>query len=149
MSTLIEHGTLPQAYALYSAIPEFAPHATLSFDAFGRRLNEASAVVLIARENAEAVGFKVGYDRYRDGSFYSWMSGVVPAFRGQHIAELLLAQQEAAVREAGYRRIYVKTRNRFAAMRALLARSGYQIVAVDVADAASTADLRLTHVKAL
>lgn len=150
MSIRIERGTARDAYEIYRAIPEFAPHTTIDFAQFEHRLSSDSALILIARDDAADVAFKAGYDRYRDGSWYSWLGGVVPAYRGRDVARGLLEYQENWVRSAGYTRIYVKTRNRFAAMRALLAMSGYQIVALDAPDVTTPiAELRLTLVKVL
>jgi predicted GNAT superfamily acetyltransferase len=150
VSVRVALGTIAEAFDAYCRIPEFSPHDRPDRAEFARRLGCSSAIVLVAANDGDCAGFKVGYDRYGDGSFYSWLGGVVPQYRGGSVAEALLEQQETLVRDAGYRRIYVKTRNRFAAMRALLARSRYAIVAVDH-DRASVAveDLRLTLVKAL
>jgi predicted GNAT superfamily acetyltransferase len=149
LSTRIESGTTRIAFEVYCAVPEFEPHAAIDAAEFERRLSNDSALILIAYDDGAAAGFKVGYDRYRDGSWYSWLGGVVPAFRGRGIANALLEYQEAWARSAGYRRIYVKTRNRFGAMRAILASTGYQMVAVDLPPSETLADARLTHVKAL
>jgi predicted GNAT superfamily acetyltransferase len=149
LKTRIEVGTTRAAFELYCAVPEFEPHATIAVAEFDNRLANDSALILIAYDNGDAVGFKVGYDRYQDGSWYSWLGGVLPAFRGRGIANALLDYQESWARNAGYGRIYVKTRNRFGAMRAMLASAGYQIVAVDLPASTTLADARLTLVKTL
>lgn len=149
MTTRIEQGTTHSAFDVYCAVPEFAPHTTIDAGMFERRLSNESALTLIAYDNDAPVGFKVGYDRYHDGGWYSWLGGVVPAFRGRGVANALLKRQEAWARNAGYKCIYVKTRNRFGAMRAMLASAGYRIVALDAPAATPLADLRLTLVKAL
>lgn len=150
MNTRIEVGTPRAAFDVYRTVPEFEPHAAVGADEFARRLADDSALILIAFDNVAAVGFKVGYDRYHDGSWYSWLGGVLPAYRGRGIANALLERQEMWARGAGYERIYVKTRNRFGAMRAMLARAGYEIVALDAPNPATArADLRLTLVKNL
>lgn len=149
MKIWIESGTTRTAFELYCAVPEFEPHATIDSADFESRLAHNSASILIAYDDADAVGFKVGYDRYRDGSWYSWLGGVLPGHRGRGIAQVLLEHQETWARSAGYRRIYVETRNRFGAMRAMLASAGYQIVAVDSPISTPLADARLTLVKVL
>jgi len=154
----IREGTIDQAYAVYDRIPELEAGA-IDRSEFTRRLGKPSALVLIGertRSNGvtageeDLIGFKAGYDRYQDGSWYSWLGGVVPSGRGSGLASALLRYQETWVRDAGYRRIYVKTRNRFVAMRLLLTRAGYQVVAVEASDVdTSLDDLGLLMVKAL
>ena len=126
------------------------PELNLQFD-------EAAADALLAREGTlfiaemegEVAGFKAGYDRYQDGSYYSWLGGVVPVFRKQGVAQSLLEQQEAWVLEAGYRGIYVKTRNRFVGMRMFLAKNGYDVVGIELPEGEARSETRIMHYKAL
>ena len=105
--------------------------------------------MLIAEREGQPVGFKVGYDRYGDGSFYSWLGAVVPAERGAGVARLLLEAQEQYAIESGYDRIYVKTRNRYVAMLKLLLSGGYGIVRAALPADTPIADVRLTLVRVL
>ena len=98
-------------------------------------------------ENDEVLGFKAGYDRYRDGSWYSWLGGVVPKVRGRDVAQSLLQAQELWVVSQGFNRIVVKTRNKFVGMRILLARNQYQIVGVETVEGELADENRLLHVK--
>jgi ribosomal protein S18 acetylase RimI-like enzyme len=147
----IRAGTSAEAYALYGHIAEFQTGAALPAAEFERRLGSPGALVLIAAIDGSDVGFKAGYDRYHDGSWYSWLGGVVTGARRMGVAQTLLTAQEAAIAARGYRCIYVKTRNRFAAMRILLVQAGYDVVAVTPArnGAPRRQDLRLVHVKYL
>jgi GNAT superfamily N-acetyltransferase len=77
------------------------------------------------------VGFKVGYQREIDGSFYSWMGGVLPDFRRRHVARLLAEAQEKWAAGHGYRRITCKTRNRHKAMLLFALKNGFRITAVE------------------
>ncbi len=140
---------LEAAFDLYRSIPEFSD-APIDFDRFQQRLSLPSALVLVARAGASAVGFKAGYDRYRDGSWYSWLGGVLTEHRAAGVARTLLTHQEEWVRERGYARIFVKTRNRFVGMRILLDRSGYHVCGVEVSPGEVAIEgLRLLYVKSL
>jgi len=146
--THIREGTLDEAFALYRRVPEFQSGDDRA--EWDRRLAGPAALVLIAERDGHPVGFKVGYDRYRDGSWYSWLGAVEPGARGLGVARALLERQETWVRARGFRRIYVKTRNRYVAMRVLLARAGYAVVTVDAPSAdTSVDDLRLLLLKDL
>lgn len=127
----IVEGDVTAGFALYQRIPEFETEAHIDALEFERRLSRPGASVLVGVVDGSRVGFKAGYDRYRDGSWYSWLGGVLPEHRGRGVAEALLAHQEAWVRDKGYRSIVVRTRNRFRSMRALLARCGYDVIGVE------------------
>lgn len=148
MAITIRPGTVAEVYALYEQTPEFAQQAQAQEDV-QQRLSGESAIVLVAERNNEAVGFKVGYDRYSDGSFYSWLGAVLPNARRKGVAGALLAEQERLVTAVGFDRVYVKTRNRYVAMLSLLLERGYVIVGVKLSDDLPLADGRITLVKLL
>jgi predicted GNAT superfamily acetyltransferase len=81
-------------------------------------------------EDRRTVGFKLGYPLSAN-TFYSWIGGVSPAYRGQGIARTLLEMQEALVRKQGYSVIRVKSMNRFPGMLHLLISAHYQVVDVE------------------
>ena len=132
---VINHGDAETAFALAQQIPEFdAGDGGLDLRNFQQRLSGRSALVLIATIDGEPVGFKAGYDRYADGSWYSWMGGVLPERRSHGVAVGLLEAQETWATAAGFERIYVKTRNRHRSMLRLLVKRGYDILQVDPRD---------------
>ncbi|MDZ7825050.1 MAG: GNAT family N-acetyltransferase [Gammaproteobacteria bacterium] len=142
----IREGTPEDAWQVAARIGEFGGDA----DRYGRevyeqRLSNPGALILIARDGDEMVGFKAGYDRFRDGSWYSWMGGVVRPWRGRGVAQLLLEAQEQWVQEAGYRILYVKTRNQHKRMIAFLATNGYDILRVE--EKAAAAEMRILFCK--
>ena len=147
MVARIEQGSIDAAYEAHLRIPEFtgAHYERIEFE---RRLGDRSALILIAWDDTTPVGFKIGYDRYHDGGWYSWLGGVDEQRRRDGIAAALMDRQERWVRAGGYSHIVVKTRNRFVGMRVLLARSGYMNVAVEAPDGKTPVEeLRLIHVK--
>ena len=149
MVARIELGSIDAAYEAHRRIPEFAGNEYARAE-FEQRLGDKSALILIAWVEATPVAFKVGYDRYHDGGWYSWLGGVDENHRRGGIAAALMDRQEQWVRAAGYSHIVVKTRNRFVGMRVLLARSGYLNVSVEAPDPKMPVEeLRLIHVKAL
>ena len=146
----IREGSIDAAIDVYRRVPELE---SADEGEFVRRLDKPSALILVAASAARGsapVAFKAGYDRYRDGSFYSWLGGVAPEARRTGLAAALIDRQEAWVRQRGYARIHVKTRNRFVAMRVLLAKKGYRLVSVDAPSPDTPLDdLRLSFVKVL
>lgn len=144
----IEVGTAVQAWELACQIAEFSGEAEqYGRQVYQRRLKGKSALVLLATVDGKPVGFKAGYDRFRDGSWYSWMGGVLEPWRGQGIAQQLLTAQEQWVAEQGFTTLYVKTRNRHKRMMAFLAINDYDIIRVE--EKSTLAESRVLYAKQL
>lgn len=109
-------------------IPEFnSPHGYHEYES---RLRGRKCLLLGAFHQDQCIGFKVGYDRHSNGSFYSWMGGVLPPFRKHSVAKRLAAFQEAWAMRNGYDRIIFKTRNRHKAMLIFALSNGFHITDV-------------------
>ncbi|MBC8345785.1 MAG: GNAT family N-acetyltransferase [Candidatus Marinimicrobia bacterium] len=96
-------------------------------DEYETRLDE-SALILTAEIKDRPIGFKVGYDRFSDGSFYSWMGGVIPDHRQKNVASILADYQEDWAKSNGYKSIKLKTRNKHEAMIAFSIDRGFDII---------------------
>src|SRR5687768_15065806 len=97
MSLVIRNGYIEEAVAISRQIPEFDhPHKA---DEYRKRLMGKKQLILIAWKEDKAIGFKVGYDKENDGSFYSWMGGVLPAYRHDGVAKELANVQETWARQ--------------------------------------------------
>ena len=82
---------------------------------------------MIAYDNHNPIAFKIGYQKHSDGSFYSWMGGVLPNYRRKGIANNLADRQEAWAKKNGYIAIKMQTREKHIAMLALAINRGFQI----------------------
>ena len=118
-------GDLESAIMVSTKIPEF--DSPYNIEDYNKRLDE-SELVLTAELDGHPVGFKVGYDRFKDGSFYSWMGGVIPNYRGRGIASNLADIQEDWAKSNGYTSIKLKTRNKHEAMIAFAIDRGFDII---------------------
>ena len=128
----IRTGSIAEVVALSRQIPEFdTPHGE---DEYRKRLTEKRYLILIAYMENQAAGFKVGYEKESDGSFYSWMGAVLPAYREAGVAKALALVQEDWAREQGYAKIRFKTRNRHKTMLLFGIKNGFQIVAIEPRD---------------
>jgi len=88
---------------------------------------------LLALDNERVVGCKLGYDWHPDGTpsgqtFYSWLGGIDPAYRGKGIAAELMRLQHDACRQAGYVMVRTHTYNQWRDMLILNLRHGFQVV---------------------
>tara|TARA_B100000809_G_C14999854_1_gene481155 strand:- start:24 stop:461 length:438 start_codon:yes stop_codon:yes gene_type:complete len=123
-SIKIKIDRLEDAVDLAHQIPEF--DNPYNIDEYKKRLL-SDHLVLTAHIENEIVGFKIGYDRFNDGSFYSWMGGVLPENRNQSIAEILANYQENWAKINGYASIRLKTRKKHEAMLFFSKKRGFVI----------------------
>lgn len=125
----IVEGTIKDCLEVMSQIPEFSDN---QYDepVFINRLSGAESLILIAVKNNCKVGFKAGYNRDEDGSFYSWMGGVIPEFRKLQVAKKLANAQERWAVKRGYSAITFKTRNYLKPMLIFALKNGFDIIDV-------------------
>ncbi len=124
MTVNYREGTLFECVQAVNQINEFVGKENI--ESLSERLAGKRNLILVAIENEKVLGFKIGYELDRD-TFYSWFGGVTPQARNKGVAQALLDEQEQWVRQQGYRRLKVKSRNQFPAMLRLLLRNGYII----------------------
>ncbi|MGB1243205.1 MAG: GNAT family N-acetyltransferase [Chitinophagales bacterium] len=125
----IRKGSILEATTVTHQIPEFGK--TYMTAEYVKRLEDTLHLILIAEIEGKIVGFKVGYDREHDGSFYSWMGGVLPAHRRKGVASLLTARFEQWALLKGYKSVRFKTRNEFKGMLVFSLNRGFKIVDFD------------------
>ncbi|MEM8894452.1 MAG: GNAT family N-acetyltransferase [Bacteroidota bacterium] len=121
---IIRQGTIEEVVQVSRQIPEFENPA--GADIYHTRLDNVDHLISIAESN-KPCAFKVGYDRDADGSFYSWMGGVLPEARRKGIAQRLADEMEIYCRSKGYSTLKMKTRNEHKAMIQCAIRNGFHI----------------------
>jgi len=121
----ITQGEIRQAFDLSMLIPEF--QEPYSWKKWQRRLSSGEIVALVAHIDGTPVGFKVGYGT--KNFFYSWIGGVLPAFRGKGVARALAEEMEQQI-EGKYPVLRMKTRNRYKAMLQFAIGKGFNIIEV-------------------
>ncbi len=125
--TILE-GTIEEVVAISCQVPEFKdPYPA---EEYHLRLKEKEHLVLVAKYEDEPAGFKVGYNKENDGSFYSWMGAVLPKFRKLGIAQALLEEQVQWARSKGYKSVRFKTRNHLKPMLIFGLKNGFDIIEV-------------------
>ena len=122
-NALVRSGTIKEAVQLSEQIPEFK--SPTGEKGYNDRLCNIDHLILIAIKDNLPCGFKVGYNRDHDGSFYSWMGGVLPQYRRYGIAKLLANEMEKYCRNSGYSILKMKTRNEHKAMIQFAIRNGF------------------------
>ena len=109
---------------LSSKIPEF--NSPYKIEEYKKRCT-GKYLALIAEIDNQSVGFKIGYDRLNDGSFYSWMGGVLPKFRRMGVAYSLANFQEKWATNNKFSSILLKTRQKHDGMIAFSLNRGFII----------------------
>lgn len=130
-NVIIREGTIAECIEISEKIPEFSS-GNYDETSYLQRLSNTQYLILVAEKDQQVVGFKVGYDRYRDGSFYSWLGGVLPENRKYGIATQLANEQEKWAFEQGFRSITFKTHNRFRAMLIFALKNGFLIENIEI-----------------
>lgn len=120
----IRKGSLGELLAVHNQISELSPIA--SSDYFAARIGTHNYLALVADIDGVIAGYKLGYWLAPD-IFYSWLGGVLPAYRQQGIAKKLLLEQERQVFAQGAKEIRVKSMNRYKSMLLLLIAQDYAI----------------------
>ena len=121
----IKKGSFEECVKLSKIIPEF--DSPYEINEYKKRCCGIHHLTLIANMNDMPVGFKIGYDRYKDGSFYSWMGGVIPKFRRNGVARQLANCQESWAKDNSYSYIQMKTRKKHKSMIKFLLKRGFLI----------------------
>lgn len=117
-------GSFQECVYLSSKIPEF--NSPYKIEEYKKRCT-GKYLTLIAEIDNQSVGFKIGYDRLNDGSFYSWMGGVLPKFRRMGVAYSLANFQEKWAAKNGFISIVLKTRQKHDGMIAFSLNRGFII----------------------
>lgn len=132
MEIEIYQAKLTTALKVLRQLPEFDP--LLENEHYFDKIRCRAHLILIAKVNLEVVGCKVAYDKYKDGSLYSWLGGVLPSARKSGVAKLLARYQEQWAKANGYQSIKFKTMNRHKTMLLFALKNGFDIYNVKVND---------------
>ena len=120
----IREGAFQECVDLSSKIPEF--NSPYKIEEYKKRC-AGKYLVLIAEIDNQSVGFKIGYDRFNNGSFYSWMGGVLPKFRRMGVAYSLANFQEKWATKNEFSSSLLKTRQNHDGMIAFSLNRGFII----------------------
>ena len=94
-----------------------------------RIFNKENLLILVAYQHTTPVGFKIGY-RYNETTFYSWIGGVLKAYRKNKIGQKLMSLQHQIVKEKGFTRVRTKSMNTYKPMMILNLLQGFDIIKV-------------------
>jgi ribosomal protein S18 acetylase RimI-like enzyme len=123
----VRTGTLKEAESVHLEIPEFTENYLQKYDT---KVDGRECLILIASLDHEDVGYMVSYNRYDDGSFYIWMTGVAPSARRKGILGKMVSETVSYAKEKGYTTIKIRTRNNRREMLFFLVKNGFNFLKV-------------------
>lgn len=101
---------------------------------FRARIAESkNPMMIMAHIDSVPVGFKLGYEISNE-VFYSWLGGVSPKFRHYGFGLQMAKAQIEWCKNRAYKKLQMKTRNRFPQMIALNLKLGFEIIGVELRD---------------
>lgn len=124
----IKTDNIDDVVKVHNLIPEFGEICKKNY--FEDRCKNEKNLIIVAYMWTEPVGYLVGYDRYKDGSFYCWMAWVIPEYRKNWILTKLMEYQNNRAKENWYNKIKIKTRNNKRQMLSYLVKNWFNFVEV-------------------
>lgn len=105
---------------------------TYSKEYFEKRYKGKDPLIIAAYMDGgkDPVGYLIGYNRFKDGSFYCWLSGVWGAHHKRRIFHTLMLFAQRWAHKKGYKSVKVKTRNKRKNILHYLVKSDYYFLEV-------------------
>lgn len=125
----VREAPLEEAVKVNNTITEFGEPYAQSY--FEKRIASRISLIIVAYVDEKPAGYIIGYDKYDDSSFYCWMAGVNPRYRGIGVLKALMNYQEKWAKEKGYTKIKIKTRNNRREMLSYLIKYGFNFIEVE------------------
>ena len=98
---------------------------------FEDRYKNLNKLILVAYYKNNPIGYVIGYERDEDKSFYCWLAGVDNNYRRRGALTNMMKYFMKWTKKNGYKKIKIKTRNKFREMLNYLVKSGWQFMNVE------------------
>ncbi len=129
MTLTIKEVPIEEVLKVNATVPEWDESYTKTY--FKERYKGKKKLVIVAYLDGQPAGYLVGYDRFDDGSFYCWMTGVDPRFRRRGLLKSLMEYEDRWAQRKGYKKIVIKTRNRRREMFLYLVKYGFNAIRIE------------------
>ena len=126
----IKKASVKKIMEMQTKIPEF-PDPRYDEKTYKQTLKNKKNMAVIAYYQGQAAGYLVAYDRDADGSFYAWLAGVDPHYRRKGVMNALINQLETWSLKNNYKKIKVKSKNKYREMLHLLISNHYMLIEVN------------------
>ncbi len=127
MEFTIRKGTIKECIACEKQIAEF--DYAYPEEEYSKRFKDTYFSIFVAEIDRKIAGYKVGYQK--GDFFYSWLGGVIPAYRRKGIAKALAKKQEQDCRDRGIEKIRFKTYLKYDKMLRFALKNHFTILSED------------------
>ena len=133
MEIVVKEVLIKDIVGVHKKIPEF--RETPAEKLIGPdRYKNTKTLFLVAYIGSEAVGYMAAYDRFRDKSFYCWMTGVIPTHRQFGVLTAMMNYLFKWAKLNGFTKIKIKSRNERREMLSFLVKRGFFFTSVEPRD---------------
>jgi len=118
-----------EASLVNKLVPEFHPKYIEKH--FDEKVKNNEHLILIASYDNKPAGFSVWYDKYTDGSFFCWTTGVAPEYRNKDILKTMMRYGFKWAKNKNYQKIRIRTKNIRREMLAYLVKYNFMFTQVN------------------
>jgi ribosomal protein S18 acetylase RimI-like enzyme len=142
-----EYSTWDLAIEAHNSIAEFDKWDATNFAEILTEETKPQLILVSTNEEDKPIAYLIAYDRWKDESFYIWMTGVNQSYRGQHLFSRMLQYASEWSRAKGYKSLKLKTRNNRREMLSFLVKDGWNFL--ELTPYPNVEDNRLLAIKSL
>jgi GNAT superfamily N-acetyltransferase len=133
MEIVIKEVSIKDVMSIHKRIPEFQDTPVDKLLGVERYKGKRT-LFLAAYIGKEVVGYMAAYDRFADKSFYCWMTGVLPDYRGHGVLSAMMTYLFKWAVTNGFSKIKLKSRNERREMNAFLIKRGFLFTSIETRD---------------
>ena len=127
---ILKEVSIDEAFKVHVQIPEFKNDLKYTKEYSQEHCKGKDTLIIVAYLHNSPIGYLVAYDKFDDGSFYCWMTGVLPDYRKRGVFKAMMSYLEEIAKQKGYFTIKIKTRNNRREMLAYLIKHGFYFTEV-------------------
>jgi len=128
---IVKESNLDDVIKISKNVIEFN-ELTPTKDAFESRYKNLEKLIVVAYYNNIPIGYLIGYDNCdSDKSFYCWLAGVDYNYRRLGALKLMMEYQINWAKRMGYKKLKIKTRNKFREMLNFLVKNDFYFTDIE------------------
>ncbi|MBU2213529.1 GNAT family N-acetyltransferase [Patescibacteria group bacterium] len=116
---------ISEVLAVIDLVPEFDESKHQREQEYQKRIANKDPLIVVVFIDKKPAGFLIAYDKYSDGSYYCWRTGVIPEFRRKGVFSALMSEFTKVAKEKGYSTMKIITRNNRREMLTYLVKEGW------------------------